>query len=55
MGTVRRVIAGHGEGQTIFRISTYPVLRGKNLAGTYAGSHVSVRHVFLEVKRFRKR
>ena len=38
MGTHRRVIAGHWEGQTIFRISTYPGLR----VGTFAEACVSV-------------
>lgn len=33
MGTHRRVIANHWEGQTIFRISAYPVLRGRTLQG----------------------
>lgn len=31
MGTQQRVIAGHQEGQAIFRISTYPALRGRTL------------------------
>ncbi len=45
MGTHRRVIARHWEGQTIFRVSTYPVLRGRTLQRPYFISNVLMRHV----------
>lgn len=53
MGTHGRVIAGHWEGQTIFRISAYPVLRTRTLRGRMLYL-AFLRVMFWEVKQFHK-